>query len=156
MSPSATTKDRLEPASLATELRVVLGRLVRRLRAEHQLPVSQATVLSRLDREGAQSVSDLAASEGMRPQSMAQTVSDLESDGLVGRRPDPHDRRRALVELTDLGGRTLRVERQRREGWLARELSALSERERATVREALELFRRLTECPPHGSTERDL
>ena len=145
MTPPAATTDKLETASLATELRLVLGRLVRRLRAEHRLPVSQATVLSRLDRAGAQSVSDLAGAEGMRPQSMAQTVADLESDGLVERRPDPHDRRRALVELTVLGRKTLRSERQRREGWLTRELSGLSERERATVREALELFRRLTE-----------
>lgn len=145
MSPSAATPDKLETASLATELRVVLGRLVRRLRAEHRLPVSQATVLSRLEREGACSVSDLAGAEGMRPQSMAQTVADLESDGLVRRRPDPHDRRRALVELTPVGRRTLLTERQRREGWLARELSALSEGERAIVREALELFTRLTE-----------
>ncbi|HZU61429.1 MAG TPA: MarR family transcriptional regulator [Solirubrobacteraceae bacterium] len=139
------TTDRLETASLATELRVVLGRLVRRLRAEHRFPVSQATVLSRLEREGPQSVSDLAAGEGMRPQSMAQTVSELESDGLVRRHPDPHDRRRALVELTEAGQSTLLTERQRREGWLARELSALSEPERAIVREALELFRRLAE-----------
>src|SRR5579884_1619955 len=145
MTPSLATTDRLETASLATELRVVLGRLVRRLRAEHRFPVSQATVLSRLEREGPQSVSDLAAGEGMRPQSMAQTVSELESDGLVRRRPDPHDRRRALVELTEAGQSTLLTERQRREGWLARELSALSEPERGIVREALELFRRLAE-----------
>jgi DNA-binding MarR family transcriptional regulator len=145
MTPPAATTEKLETASLATELRVVLGRLVRRLRAEHRFPVSQASVLSRLERDGPQSVSDLAAAEGMRPQSMAQTVSDLESDALVQRRPDPHDRRRALVELTALGGKTLASERRRREGWLAQELSALSGRERAVVREALELFRRLAE-----------
>jgi DNA-binding MarR family transcriptional regulator len=145
MSPPAVTTDKLDTASLATELRVVLGRLLRRLRAEHRFPVSQASVLAQLEREGARSVSDLAATEGMRPQSMAQTVSDLEADGLVQRRPDPHDRRRALVELTVLGGKTLRTERERREGWLARELSELSARERAIIRDALELFRRLTE-----------
>ena len=42
------------------------------------------------------SVSDLAAAEHVRPQSMAQTVGDLEDEGLVSRRPDPDDRRRAL------------------------------------------------------------
>jgi DNA-binding MarR family transcriptional regulator len=31
---------------------------------------------------------------------MAQTVSELESGGLVIRRPDPDDRRRAVVEVT--------------------------------------------------------
>ena len=44
---------RADPARVASELRVVLGQLVRRLRAEHRFPLSQATVLGRLDREGA-------------------------------------------------------------------------------------------------------
>src|SRR5690242_9166914 len=92
-----------DPALLASDLRVVLGQLIRRLRAEHRFSLSQGAVLGRLDREGPQSVSDLAVSERVRPQSMAQTVSDLESDGLVARHPDPADRRRALVELTGDG-----------------------------------------------------
>lgn len=37
--------------------------------------------------------------ERVRPQWVAQTVSELEADGYVERRPDPHDRRRALVEI---------------------------------------------------------
>ena len=57
----------------ASELRIVLGQLVRRLRAEHRFPISQATVLSRLDREGAATTSALAAAERVRPQSMAHT-----------------------------------------------------------------------------------
>ena len=67
----------------------MLGQLIRRLRAEHRFSLSQGTVLGRLDREGAQSVSDLAVAERVRPQSMAQTVGDLEGDGLVDRRPTP-------------------------------------------------------------------
>ena len=42
-----------DPALLASELRVVLGQLIRRLRAEHRFPLSHGTVLGRLDREGA-------------------------------------------------------------------------------------------------------
>ena len=90
-------------APLAHELRETLGRLVRRLRAEPGPPVAQLTVLGRLDREGPASISDLAAAERMRPQSMAQTVRDLEAAGLVSRRPDPDDGRRAFVELTPAG-----------------------------------------------------
>ena len=75
----------------ASELRVVLGQLVRLLRAEHRFPLIQGAVLGRLDREGPQSVSDLAVAEKVRPQSMAQTVAELESNGLVARRPDPAD-----------------------------------------------------------------
>ena len=47
----------------------------------------------------------------MRPQSMAQTVRDLEDAGLVSRRPDPQDGRRAFVELTAAGLETLHATR---------------------------------------------
>jgi DNA-binding MarR family transcriptional regulator len=131
---------------LAHELRVVLGRVVRRLRAERHFPLSQTAVLGRLDREGPRTVSDLAHAERVRPQSMAQTVSELEQEGLVQRRPDPDDRRRAPVELTESGRQALTAERRRSEGWLAQAVANdFSARERALLREAVELFRRLSE-----------
>jgi len=136
---------RVDAAPLASELRVVLGRLMRRLRAEHRFPVSQGAVLGRLDREGPQSVSDLAAAEHMRPQSMAQTVADLEREGCVSRAPDPADRRRALVSLTADGREQLRDVRRRREGWLVRALEELSEEDRATVERASALLRQLAD-----------
>jgi DNA-binding MarR family transcriptional regulator len=135
-----------DPALTATELREVLGRLVRRLRVEDTTPFSHGAVLGRLDRTGPQSVSDLAAAERVRPQSMAETVKELEADGLVCRRPDPHDRRRALVEVTEHGDATLRAMRHRREGWLATAIARdLSSDEQGVLRDAVELLKRLTE-----------
>jgi DNA-binding MarR family transcriptional regulator len=136
-----------DPAMLATDLRVVVGRLVRRMRADYSsLPVSQATVLGRLDRGGGQSVSDLAAAEHMRPQSMAQIVIDLEAQRLIRRNPDPGDRRRALVELTGQGQATLEAERRRREGWLAEAISELPGEDRDVLARAAELLRHLAEA----------
>jgi DNA-binding MarR family transcriptional regulator len=136
-----------DTSQTASELRLVLGQLVRRLRAEHRFPISQGTVLGRLDREGPQSVSDLAARERVRHQSMAQTVGDLESDGFVGRRPDPTDGRRALVALTAEGRSALAADRRHREGWLAGALDErLTARERRVVEEAVELLRRLADA----------
>lgn len=135
-----------DPALLASELRVVLGRLMRRLRAEHRFSISHGAVLGRLEREGSQSVSDLAHSERLRPQSMAQTVSELEQDRLVERRPDPGDRRRMLVELTARGRVVLDAERRRREGWLANAIiNDLSADELTTLEDAVELLRRLAD-----------
>jgi DNA-binding MarR family transcriptional regulator len=135
-----------DTASLASELRVVLGRLVRRLRAEHRFPISHGSVLGRLDREGPHSVSDLAVAERVRPQSMAQTVGDLEGDGLVERNPDPSDGRRALVSLTGSGHETLEADRRNREGWLVKAIEELPAEDQETVGRAIVLLRHLADA----------
>jgi DNA-binding MarR family transcriptional regulator len=133
--------------ALAYELRETTGRLIRRLRAEPGPAMHVLAVLSRLDRQGPAGVSDLAAAQGMRPQSMAQTVREMESAGLVTRRPDPHDGRRQLVELTAAGREMLLASRAAREDWLAQALDTeLDDRERALLRDALKLLARVAEA----------
>jgi DNA-binding MarR family transcriptional regulator len=130
----------------ASELRIVLGQLIRRLRAEHALPISQGTVLGRLEREGSATTSALASAERVRPQSMAQTISELGAAGLVARSPDPTDGRQILIDLTELGRATLAEERARRDGWLSNAIeSELSEAERETLLQAIALLRRLAQ-----------
>lgn len=136
--------DEADTTRLAAELRVVLGELMRRLRAEHGFSLSQGAVLGRLDREGPRSIGELALAERVRPQSMAQTVKDLEAKGLVARRIDPADARRSLVRLTAEGRSTLGADRRQREGWLASAIGQeLSAAERRTLEEAVRLLRRL-------------
>jgi DNA-binding MarR family transcriptional regulator len=135
-----------DPSLIASELRVVLGQLVRRLRAENRLPLMQGAVIARIEREGPMSVSDIAAAERVRPQSMAQTVGDLETRGLVSRRPDPGDGRRALVELNEAGLATLETDRRQREGWLARTIEQdLTAADQAALNQAVAILRRLAE-----------
>ncbi len=130
----------------ASELRLVLGQLVRRLRAEYSFPVAQASVLSRLDREGPQTASALATAERVRPQSMAQTLAELETAGLIERRPDPADRRSSQIELTTEGRDRVLEGRGRREDWLAAAIVAeLSPEERRTLLAAVPLLQRLTQ-----------
>jgi DNA-binding MarR family transcriptional regulator len=131
---------------VVSELRVVLGQLVRRLRAEHRFSLAHGSVLGRLEREGPRGTSDLAAAEGVRPQSMAQTVSELEADGLIDRRPDPADGRRALLELTEQGRHTLYADRRQREGWLIQAIAeGFSEQEQQQLARAVPLLRRLAD-----------
>jgi DNA-binding MarR family transcriptional regulator len=136
----------VDTTRLASELRMVLGHLMRRLRAEHRFSLSQGAVLGRLDREGTRSIGDLAFAERVRPQSMTQTIGDLEADGLIVRRADPKDGRRMLVELTERGLQTLEEDRRHREGWLARAIAEdLSAAEQQVLTQALALLRRLAE-----------
>ncbi|MFS4106149.1 MarR family winged helix-turn-helix transcriptional regulator [Streptomyces sp. PD-S100-1] len=112
-------------ARAAHEVRVVYSRLRRRLRETYDrgdLTPSQTSVLSRLDKDGEASVSDLAAAEGVRHQSVASIVGVLAERGLVARRPDPEDGRRQLVFVTDSGHAFLEDRRRAGEGWLARAL----------------------------------
>jgi DNA-binding MarR family transcriptional regulator len=136
----------LETAHLASELRTVLGQLMRRLRVENRLPIGQASVIARLDRDGPSFVSDLAAADRVRPQSMAQTVGELEAQNFVRRRPDPRDGRRMVVELTDEGLAVLEADRRQREGWLAQAIDHdLSLADQKVLHEAIDVLRRLAE-----------
>src|ERR1700754_1755088 len=140
-------RNRATTPELAEELRATLGRLIRRLRAEPGPPAPQLPLLGRLDRHGPASISDLADAERMRPQSMAQTVRDLETAGLVSRRPDPDDRRRVLVELTPTGRERLGATRAQRETWLSEMFEReFSDAERETLRDALALLRRIADA----------
>jgi DNA-binding MarR family transcriptional regulator len=133
------------PASVASDLRVVIGQLVRRLRAERRgLPLAQVIVLGRLDRSGPAGVSDLAAEERVRPQSMAATVAALADAGFVSRTPDPADGRRVLIGLTPSGADALAADRRRREDWLSDAIRRdLTVEERRTLVAATALLARI-------------
>jgi DNA-binding MarR family transcriptional regulator len=139
-------RTKTDPAQVASDLRVVVGQVTRGLHAENRLPLSQATVLRRLDRCGPRSVSDLAVAERMRPQSVAQTVADLEADGCVTRHPDPADGRRSLVELTEVGLARLQADSTARDGWLARTIAEnLSPADQETLSSAVNILRELAD-----------
>jgi DNA-binding MarR family transcriptional regulator len=142
---SVMPRARAVPSS-ASELRVVLGQLMRRLRAENTIPLGQGMVLARLERDGPATTSGLATAERVRPQSMSQTIADLDAAGLVERTPDPTDGRRILIEITERGRETLAEDRARREGWLASAIEAdLTPEEQEILRQAVAILHRLAQ-----------
>lgn len=111
---------------VAGALRVSIGLLRRRLRqvqAEGELTLPETSALARLDRGGPTTPSVLAKLEQISPQSMGATLGALEVRGLVERRPDPEDGRRAVMSLTEAGLQTLRNRRNARTEQLANVLS---------------------------------
>jgi DNA-binding MarR family transcriptional regulator len=135
-------------AGLAASLRVSVARLHRRLRTEHADDVGVSfgalAVLGLLRREGDQTIGQLAAAERVRPPSMTRTVSCLEADGLVERRPHPTDGRQVLITPTGKGEELLAAERRRRDAWLARRLRELTPDERTALRQAAPILERLS------------
>ena len=134
----------MDDALLAAELRLQLGRLVRRGRAEDPRPHAVTAVLGLLARGGPSTTSQLAAAQRVRPQSMARTVRQLEAEGLVVRASDPQDARKSPLALTEQGRDALEHERQRRTDWLTQAIAeALDPQERATLTAAVPLLARI-------------
>jgi DNA-binding MarR family transcriptional regulator len=152
MSKRSPVPESETASDLAAQIRTVLSRLKRRLREQGgrgDLTPSQVSVLLRLEKDGAATVSGLARAEGMRPQSMSSIVRSLQDAGLVSGIPDPNDERKTLISLSKKCEKRLQEVRAARQDWLtAIIVQRLSAKERQQLSAALELLSRLTEDGP--------
>jgi len=146
MNESPSDPEALRALALAGDLRVVIGQLKRRLREQAHLgdlTWSQIRVLSRLDSEGPATVTALARAEGMRPQSMGETVSALKAAGFVSGAPDPDDGRQTVLSLTPACAEAIKNGRAAHEDWLFRSIrTRLAAAEQAQLASAVELLKR--------------
>jgi DNA-binding MarR family transcriptional regulator len=135
--------------ALASELRVVLSKLSRRLREQAHaadLTGAQKSVLLRLERDGPATVTALARAEGVRSQSMGATISSLEAAGHVTGSADPADGRQTILSITDASRDWIKAAREAREDWLFRALRAkLAPAEQERLAAAIELLQRLAD-----------
>ena len=136
-------------ATLAAELRISLGKLIRRLREQthpDDFTTAQKSVLLRLDRDGPTTVSALARAESVRPQSMRITVAGLEVMQAVSGKPDPSDGRQTLISLTPSFRKHLSENRAAKDDWLLRALQEqLSPQEQHELAAAVKLLERLAD-----------
>ncbi|WP_412751442.1 MarR family winged helix-turn-helix transcriptional regulator [Krasilnikovia sp. M28-CT-15] len=138
-----------DATQLAAELRLVLGHLVRRVRADDPTPPGVTAVIGLLGRQGPMTTSELAAARRVRPQSMARTVTQVVEQGLAERGTHPVDGRKAPIVLTQAGREVLEQERTRRADWLARAIEdTLSNDDRESLAHAVDLVRQLLEWDP--------
>ncbi|MBV9688268.1 MAG: MarR family transcriptional regulator [Ktedonobacteraceae bacterium] len=139
----------LEVTRAAGELRALVGRLARRLRQTSvvgEMTLSQASLLSLLEREGPATPGVLATKEHISPQSMGAIVISLEALGLVSRTPDPIDGRCLVISLTEAGLQAVHGPRRQREERLARALADnFTVQEQQMLIAALPLLERLTQ-----------
>jgi DNA-binding MarR family transcriptional regulator len=138
-----------EAHATAAALRVLIGQLRRRLREQARpgdFSNSQLSVLGRLMRDGAATVTTLARAERMRPQSMGALVAGLEGAGFIKRAPDPADGRQALLTVTAKCRTWIKARRAAREDWLFRSIRAkLDAAEQQQLARAVELLQRILE-----------
>lgn len=138
---------KLSAPQQASQLRVSVARLARRLRQEgsqdENATPSQLTALATLYRDGPMTLGELAAAERVKPPSMTRVVEALEERGLVRRDRSTDDARCVHVSATDSGRRAHEDYRQRRDAWLAVQLAKLTTEERDTLRLAADLLDRM-------------
>ncbi|NLE82012.1 MAG: MarR family transcriptional regulator [Rhodococcus sp.] len=147
-------RDLAERAGRLREDFVVFNRKMRTKSSGHLLTPTQLQALSHLDRVGPMTARTLADREQVTPQTIARTVAFLEEQGMVSRTTDPNDARAALITVTSAGRRTLNMDRDKRNRWLAQALEkTCTPVERELLFLAGELFRRIAEeaDAPSGS-----
>ena len=136
-------------AGLASELRVSVMRLRRRLAGErdpgNDLSIASMAVLGSLFRYGDLTVGELAALERVQPPSMTRKINGLEDGGYVARRAHESDGRIVVVSLTDRGRQQVVADRRRRDEWLARQLRDLTPEDRDVLRAAAPIIQSLSE-----------
>ncbi len=149
MSATSQSSDPRQLTALAGELRAVVAKLIRRAREQSDVgdfTYAQKSVLLRLERDGAATVSMLARAESVRPQSMRITVAALEAAGAVSGRADPDDGRQTFMSLTPSFLKALKIGRAARQDWLFRALQAqLAPREHEQLAAAVKLLSRLAD-----------
>ncbi|WNG88894.1 MarR family transcriptional regulator [Mycobacterium sp. ITM-2016-00317] len=135
--------------SAATELReslMAVARQLRRHRPDNGLTLSQMQLLGEISRAGVTTPAELGIRMHVRVQSLTDSLNELESRGLVARRPDENDRRRQLVEITADGVTLLEADRAERDAWLHQTMrDSLSELEFDLLMLVAPVLRKLAE-----------
>ena len=156
-----------DEVELAARLRLVVGRLSRRIRIDgrESLPPLQLSALVTVEEREPLRLSELARREGVSVPTMSRVLTALDEQGLVVRMPDPQDARGVLVRLSEAGEQRLAQVRSHRTALVARRLERLDARSGrrwsprcrrsrrcwSTSRDALCVSGR----PPSGATRRE-
>jgi MarR family transcriptional regulator for hemolysin len=108
-----------------------------------ELTVPQFRALAFLRRHTGASLSEAAEHMGLTLPSMSRIIDGLVVRQLVVRQTPPEDRRRVSLALTGSGQEMLQLARKATQACLAEALMTLSEAQRASIIEAMQMLRPL-------------
>lgn len=124
----------LNQMQLATDLRTVVTRLIKRLRAEstlgNELSLTGRSTLALIQQQGKASPAELAAMEKITNQSMSAVLQHLASLGYIERTTSKEDKRKQVISISKAGEKKLQQVRSLRDEWLSRAM-----RDTCTARE---------------------
>lgn len=136
----------VEPLVAARQVLQIIPLVMRVVAAElrsapHVIVPAHYRLLHMLCR-GSRNLSDMAEIQAVSLPTMSNTIDTLEERGWVVRTRSADDRRVVLVELTPAGRSVLEAVEQQAEERLAALLGLLSDEERRTLVDGLEILRR--------------
>lgn len=134
---------------IATELRSVLTRLVRKMRklSPVDTPLSQTerAVLVSLENQSLLAA-ELAVIEKITPQSMGQVITHLNELGLIEKKPSDTDKRKIYLSISALGREMIQQVRHERNEWLSKAITEVcSEQEQEILKAAIGPLAKLVE-----------
>jgi len=135
-----------ESKVLADVLHSAAIHLLRKLRREDAASGLNAPRLSALSVAvfaGPMTLGDLASAEQVRPPTMTRIVDALAELGLVVKKKNALDGRSTLIHATARGKKLLMQGRERRIRALSAQIAVLGEKERAALRDAAEILKRV-------------
>jgi DNA-binding MarR family transcriptional regulator len=130
-----------DPEDLADAFFTVAHGLKRTVNARVQhtgLSLARLRVLFQLTERSTIRMGELSACVDVAPRTMTSTVEAMERDGLVQRRPDPHDRRATIVSITAAGRRSFDEGRRQQAMAIADVFEALDADQRLALKGVLD------------------
>jgi DNA-binding MarR family transcriptional regulator len=139
----------------ALRLATAVGRLRTVLRDVRwqvtDLSLTQVALMRLLERQGSATASEMAATEHITPQAVAQQLAGLKERGYVATRADESDGRKTLVSMTAPGQQMLDALLESREAVLARAIEAtVPLDELADLNRAIDVLERLANAVNSG------
>lgn len=135
---------------LATDLRMVITRLIKKLRTKSatgaNLSLTERSTLALLDQHKQLMPTELAAFEKITTQSMSQILNHLSEMGYINRTSSKTDKRKAIISLSKPGQDILYKVRNERDEWLNKALIEIcTPKEKELLRKAIAPLTRLIE-----------
>ena len=135
---------------IATDLRVVMSRLVKILRSEvksgETLSMTERSTLALVYQSPEMLPSQLAAIEKVSTQSMSQIINKLFTSGYIKKTSSKTDKRKVIITITAAGKKFVEKKRSKKEEWLARSIyEKTTQKEKETLAKAIKVLTKLVD-----------
>ena len=142
--------NKIDDNEIATNLRVVISRLLKILRKEikndESLSLTERSTLSLVYQHSEILPSELALIEKVTTQSMSQIINNLLEHGFVKKTPSKKDKRKVIITITAAGKKSIENKRSKTQEWLAKSIfEKTTQKEKEVLINAIKVLTKLVD-----------